>query len=572
MTTFKSNRRYPTPVTVTDDPRSHTLALQQMIEALNIGQRRTKDVNNSFVRVQELVDVGLIEMAGDQLKATNTAGATTLDGLTDVDTTGVADGFTLVYDAATSTWHVAAAGGGATTLDGLSDVNTAGVANGYTLVYDAGTSTWLVGPPGGGSTSPLTTKGDLWGFTTVDARVGIGADGTLLQADSTQAAGLAWSAILTGAYHFSNANMTVDSYIDNRLGYISTSYMEVYAGAAEAGTWLYSSSPAADNRWLGIRQTTAGVGTITLSDDAGTTYRNVMEWTRSGAAVATIKYGNSTNNPTHTFYGAVTINGNLTLGTDNFITLDLHSSSAATPAAGNLAIYAKADKKLYIKDDAGLETNLAHPPVATDTIWDAKGDLAAGTGADAASKLSVGTDGQILSADSTQSTGLKWVTLVASPNGAQISRTGAAQSLTSGSVTAIQFDTEDRDNNNYANLGTNNTRLTVPTAGWYVICGVVQFNAAANGIRDIGIRVNGSGNRYGFQRQPGSASLNQTLATSTILYLAANDYVELMAAQDSGGSVNSNVTAGQWPLLSIHSLAGGSTASGYPKQLGYAGI
>jgi hypothetical protein len=47
--------------------------------------------------------------------------------------------------------------------------------------------------------------------------------------------------------------------------------------------------------------------------------------------------------------------------------------------------------------------------VATDTIWDAKGDLAAGTGANTASKLTSGADDTILMADSAQTTGLKWV-------------------------------------------------------------------------------------------------------------------------------------------------------------------
>ena len=69
---FTSNRKYPNPQTVTDDPRSHTLALQQIIEALNIGQRRTKDIDNSYVRVSELVDAGLIEITNGQLKLTNT--------------------------------------------------------------------------------------------------------------------------------------------------------------------------------------------------------------------------------------------------------------------------------------------------------------------------------------------------------------------------------------------------------------------------------------------------------------------------------------------------------------------
>ncbi len=42
------------------------------------------------------------------------------------------------------------------------------------------------------------------------------------------------------------------------------------------------------------------------------------------------------------------------------------------------------------------------------TAIDAKGDLIAGTGADAFSRLAVGTNGQILTADSTTATGLKW--------------------------------------------------------------------------------------------------------------------------------------------------------------------
>lgn len=47
---------------------------------------------------------------------------------------------------------------------------------------------------GGGSTSPLTTKGDLWGFSSVDARVPVGANGQVLSADSTEALGVKWVA------------------------------------------------------------------------------------------------------------------------------------------------------------------------------------------------------------------------------------------------------------------------------------------------------------------------------------------------------------------------------------------
>jgi hypothetical protein len=51
-----------------------------------------------------------------------------------------------------------------------------------------------------GAASPLTTKGDVYGFGTSDARIPIGANDTVLTADSTQSLGLKWAAPASGGF------------------------------------------------------------------------------------------------------------------------------------------------------------------------------------------------------------------------------------------------------------------------------------------------------------------------------------------------------------------------------------
>ena len=62
--------------------------------------------------------------------------------------------------------------------------------NGQVLAVSGGVPAWTTTA----DVTPLTTKGDLFTFTTVDARIGVGANGTILTADSAEATGLKWAA------------------------------------------------------------------------------------------------------------------------------------------------------------------------------------------------------------------------------------------------------------------------------------------------------------------------------------------------------------------------------------------
>lgn len=93
----------------------------------------------------------------------------------------------------------------------------------------------------------------------------------------------------------------------------------------------------------------------------------------------------------------------------------LEGTAPSSPSAGNQTLYIdSADHKLKRKNSSGTVTivEAAAGAISGDTLWDAKGDLAAGTGADTAAKLTVGANGTVLRADSAQSTGLRWANIL----------------------------------------------------------------------------------------------------------------------------------------------------------------
>lgn len=126
------------------------------------------------------------------------------------------------------------------------------------------------------------------------------------------------------------------------------------------------------------------------------------------------------------------------------------------------------------------------------TIVDAKGDLIAATAADTPARLAVGTDGQVLTADSTASTGIKWAT----------SASGGMTLLTSG------------------NLTSNNVTANFSSSGYkQIIIYVIDPSCTTDWYWNMRIGGN-TGNNYNYVNTYSSSSS----AATTVSYSAASGF------------------------------------------------
>lgn len=153
----------------------------------------------------------------------------------------------------------------------LDDVNQVQVYNG---------SSWVAV----GGSSPLTTKGDLYTYSTTDARLAVGTNGQVLTADSTTATGLKWAAASSGAATLISTtsfsavtsqsfnNVFSSTYTNYRI------YLSTFATGDSTMTWRFRASGSdnsTSNYYFSVWGAAASTGSIT-SDNNGSAVTNIQ--------------------------------------------------------------------------------------------------------------------------------------------------------------------------------------------------------------------------------------------------------------------------------------------------------
>ena len=223
--------------------------------------------------------------------------------------------------------------------------------------------------------TPLTTKGDLFTYTTADARLGVGTNGQILSANSAQATGLEW--VTPNPGDITAVNVT---------------------------------SPITGGG-------TSGDVTIAIQD-ALTTQKGAVQLSDSTSTTSSV----------------------------------LAATSTAVKSAYDLA-------------------NAA----TTKATLTTKGDIYAATAASTPARLGVGTNAQVLTADSTAATGMKWATPASGGGMTLLSTT----TLSGTSTTISSID------QTYVNLFILFERVTQNTTGGYLRMGCNSATTGQyNGVKD----------------------------------------------------------------------------------------
>jgi hypothetical protein len=169
------------------------------------------------------------------------------------------------------------------------------------------------------------------------------------------------------------------------------------------------------------------------------------------------------------------------------------------------------------------------------TAMTTKGDIIVATGSGTYVRQGVGANGTVLTADSAEADGVKWVTPSAPSFVGCRAYATTDQSMSNGANTIFNLDAEVYDTDGFHSTTTNNSRITIPSgkAGYYLITGVVTYqNGGTSGQRDFWLFKNGTTSLASIVDAKTANFLG--MSVTDVQYLAVGDYVQIAGYQDSG--------------------------------------
>lgn len=202
---------------------------------------------------------------------------------------------------------------------------------------------------------------------------------------------------------------------------------------------------------------------------------------------------------------------------------------SAVPIVATGDLWTAANHNTYIRDNfaAGVPD-----------IFTTKGDLAVASAADVANRLGVGTNGQMLIADSAQTLGIKWSSL---PTIFPTARAylSSSQSIPNNADTLIQYGNESFDSAGAFTTGAS-AKFTAPTTGYYLVLAAALFTSdawTAGKYAALLLYKNGAlVSQIGYTLVEVLGTIQITIVGSDIISLAAGDYIDVRCYQNSGGA------------------------------------
>lgn len=162
----------------------------------------------------------------------------------------------------------------------------------------------------------------------------------------------------------------------------------------------------------------------------------------------------------------------------------------------------------------------------------------------------VGANGKIYAYGLTSSTqtevlyrdpSTKEVTVGATPSGATFSGArvyhSANQSLTANVTLTLVFNSEKFDSDLYHNTSTNNSRLTIPSTGYYLITATFRVSSSGTNPTYIEYGLKKNGGVEALWNNSNQDILQETFTITELLSLSTNDYIELTVETDQNASI-----------------------------------